>query len=91
MILEISKINKSLSELKGWIFKNNMISKEYTFDKYMDGIQFINDLAIIAETSNHHPDINLGYCKITVSITSHDEGGVTNKCIKMAKNLETIN
>ena len=91
MILEISKINKSLSELKGWIFKNNMITKEYTFDKYMDGIQFINDLAIIAETSNHHPDINLGYCKITVSITSHDEGGVTNKCIKMAKNLETIN
>ena len=60
MILEISKINKNLSELKGWIFKNNMITKEYTFDKYMDGIQFINDLAIIAETSNHHPDINLG-------------------------------
>ena len=91
MILEISKINKSLSELKGWIFKNNMITKEYTFDEYVDGIQFINDLAIIAETSNHHPDINLGYCKITVSITSHDEGGVTNKCITMAKNLETIN
>ena len=90
MILEISKINKSISDLEGWIFKNNTITKEYTFEKYMDSIDFINKIAIEAEELNHHPDINLGYCRVIVSFTSHDEGGVTKKCITMAKNLENI-
>ena len=49
MILEISKINKSISDLEGWIFKNNTITKEYTFEKYMDSIEFINKIAIEAE------------------------------------------
>ena len=90
MILEISKINKSISDLDGWIFKNNTITKENTFDKYMDSIDFINKIAIEAEELNHHPDINLGYCRVIVSFTSHDEGGVTKKCVTMAKNLENI-
>jgi 4a-hydroxytetrahydrobiopterin dehydratase len=90
MILDISDINKRLSKLKGWTFKNGLISKEYSFDKYMDGIQFVNAVATKAEELNHHPDIILGYCKVTVSLTSHDEGGVTEKCILLAKNLERI-
>ena len=90
MILDISDINKRLSNLKGWTFKNGLISKEYSFDKYMDGIQFVNTVATKAEELNHHPDIILGYCKVTVSLTSHDEGGVTEKCILLAKNLERI-
>ena len=90
MILDISDINKRLSNLKGWTFKNGLISKEYSFDKYMDGIPFVNTVATKAEELNHHPDIILGYCKVTVSLTSHDEGGVTEKCILLAKNLERI-
>ena len=81
---------KSISDLDGWIFKNNTITKEYTFDKYMDSIDFINKIAIEAEELNHHPDINLGCCRVIVSFTSHDEGGVTKKCVTMAKNLENI-
>lgn len=91
MVLEISKIIKSLSALEGWSFENNMIIKEYTFDEYMDGIQFINEIAILAEEKKHHPDIKIGYCKVQVGFTSHDHGGVTEKCIDMAKKLEAIN
>lgn len=90
MILQISIIDKSISNLEGWTFKNNMITKEYIFDNYMDSIHFVNKVAIEAEELNHHPDIYLGYCKAVVSFTSHDEGGVTEKCLTMAKNLENI-
>jgi 4a-hydroxytetrahydrobiopterin dehydratase len=83
MVLEISKIIKSLSALEGWSFD--------TFDEYMDGIQFINEIAILAEEKKHHPDIKIGYCKVQVGFTSHDHGGVTEKCIDMAKKLEAIN
>ena len=52
---------------------------------YMDGINFINRLAVEAEKTNHHPDMIVGWCKVVVTFTSHDKGGVTEQCIMMAK------
>jgi 4a-hydroxytetrahydrobiopterin dehydratase len=51
----------------------------------MDSIAFINRLAELAEEANHHPDMIVGWCKIEIAFTSHDQGGVTTACIEMAK------
>jgi 4a-hydroxytetrahydrobiopterin dehydratase len=51
----------------------------------MESIAFINRLAEIAEEANHHPDMVVGWCRIDVAFTSHDQGGVTLACIEMAK------
>ena len=56
----------------------------------MDGIQFVNKLAEIAESMNHHPDLKVGWCKVDVLFTSHDQGGVTDQCIRMAQTVEKI-
>ena len=53
-------------------------------------MEFINKIAPLAERVNHHPDINLGYCKVEVSIHSHDLGGVTTKCINLATAIDSI-
>ena len=90
MILNIDSIEKSLMSLEGWIFENDIIYKEYTFKNYMDSIRFIQNLAQEAERNNHHPDMVVGWCKIKVSFTSHDEGGVTKNCIAMATATEKI-
>lgn len=90
MILNINSIKESLKSLEGWIFEDNVIFKEYTFKNYMDSIRFIQDLAQEAEKNNHHPDMAVGWCKIKISFTSHDKGGVTEKCIVMAKAVEKI-
>ena len=90
MILNIDSIEKSLMSLEGWIFENDIIYKEYTFKNYMDSIRFIQNLAQEAEKNNHHPDMVVGWCKIKVSFTSHDEGGVTKNCIAMATATEKI-
>ena len=90
MILTIDSIEKSLMSLEGWIFENDIIYKEYTFKNYMDSIRFIQNLAQEAERNNHHPDMVVGWCKIKVSFTSHDEGGVTKNCIAMATATEKI-
>jgi 4a-hydroxytetrahydrobiopterin dehydratase len=79
-----------LMSLKGWVFEDNTIYKEYTFKNYMDSIRFIQVLAKEAEKKNHHPDMIVGWCKIKVSFTSHDKGGVTEECIAMAKVAEKI-
>lgn len=90
MTLNIDSVEESLMSLKGWVFEDNTIYKEYTFKNYMDSIRFIQDLAIEAEKENHHPDMIVGWCKIKVSFTSHDKGGVTEKCIAMARVSEKI-
>ena len=54
------------------------------------GIKFVNILAEKAEELNHHPDLIIGWCEVSVSFTSHDQGGVTSACLKMAKAVEKL-
>lgn len=89
MLLHPDEINKSISNY-GWNFHDNKINKVFTFEKYLDGVNFINEIAPLAERLNHHPDIKLGYCKVEIDISSHDMGGVTTKCINLATSIESI-
>ena len=83
-------ILNAITKLNGWEFKNNAIHKIFTFESYLNGIAFINRLAEIAEENNHHPDMVVGWCKIDVAFTSHDQGGVTTACLDMAKWTELV-
>ena len=56
----------------------------------MEGIQFVQKIAVLAEAQNHHPDINIGWCKVDISITSHDLGGVSTKCVNLALGIDNI-
>ncbi len=49
-----------------------------------------DEIAKIAEQRNHHPDINIGWCKVGISITSHDLGGVTTKCVNLATSIDLL-
>ena len=89
MRLHPDEIKKSIST-HGWNFSDNKISKNFEFEAYLDGVEFINKIAPIAERLNHHPDINLGYCKVEIAISSHDLGGVTTKCINLATSIDSI-
>ena len=89
-LLSPSDIQTALRALDGWSKQNNAIHKTIKFDSYMDGINFVNQLAEVAETHNHHPDLVVGWCRVDVAFTSHDQGGVTNQCISMAKAVESI-
>jgi len=84
------EIQDAIQELNGWEFKENAIQKTFSFESYMDSIAFINRLAVKAEEANHHPDMVVGWCKIDLAFTSHDQGGVTAACIEMAKQAESV-
>ncbi len=89
-LLSNVEANKQLKLLDGWSLDSNAIKKEYIFDSYMNSIRFINLLAEKAEKNNHHPDLVVGWRKINLVFTSHDLGGVTQLCIKMAQEAEKI-
>ena len=90
MLISIDEINKSISR-KGWSYESKSINKTFKFDSYIDGVKFVNKIAEIAELKNHHPDISIGWCKVKVTITSHDLGGVSTKCVNLALDIDLIN
>tara|TARA_Y100001934_G_C11885821_1_gene555325 strand:+ start:76 stop:360 length:285 start_codon:yes stop_codon:yes gene_type:complete len=83
-------LNKVLDTLDGWVKVEDKIQKVVNFKTYMDGIEFIKDLAKKSEEYNHHPEINLGWCTATITFTSHDRGCITNRDITMAHETNII-
>jgi|TARA_B100000530_G_scaffold49334_1_gene27557 4a-hydroxytetrahydrobiopterin dehydratase len=74
-----------------WNEIDNTITKTFEFNSYLDGIDFVNAVANVAEQENHHPDISIGYCKVTISLTTHDAGTITEKDYKLAKLIDDLN
>ena len=89
-LLNKKEIFKKLEDLNGWVYLNNTLSKHLKFQTYMDSISFINEIAKKADQLNHHPDMIVGWCTIKISFTSHDKGGVTQRCIEMAKFVNSL-
>ena len=73
-----------------WNEIDNTITKTFEFNSYLDGIDFVNAVANLAEQENHHPDISIGYCKVTISLTTHDAGTITEKDYKLAKLIDDL-
>jgi len=82
------QITEKLKALVGWERKGEAIAKHYTFKEFMDGIRFINRIAEKAEEMDHHPDMTVNYRRVTFSLSTHDQGGITEKDIKLADVIE---
>jgi 4a-hydroxytetrahydrobiopterin dehydratase len=86
--LEKAETERRLSALPGWEFKDNAIRKQYRFKEFMDGIRFLNKVAEMAEAADHHPDVQINYTRVTFTCSTHSEGGVTEKDLKLATQIE---
>jgi len=89
-LISKTELKIALKDLNGWAYKDGFIKKVIRFNSYMESIKFVNLIAKKAEELNHHPDLKISYLKIEVFFTSHDHGGVSNSCIKMARETETV-
>ena len=90
MKLSDSEINDRLGALNGWSRKGDGITRMFTFKGFPDAIAFITRLAFDAEAADHHPDLQVSYRKVTVTWSTHDEGGVTEKDFDGARQSDTI-
>ncbi|HLI79082.1 MAG TPA: 4a-hydroxytetrahydrobiopterin dehydratase [Candidatus Binataceae bacterium] len=86
--LNPDEITAKLRTLPDWQQKGDAIAKQYTFKEFMDGIRFINRIAEIAEKMDHHPDIMVNYRRVTFTLSTHDQGGITEKDFKLADAIE---
>lgn len=88
--LTTSEITEGLKNLPGWQIKGSAIVKTYGLDNFVDAIAFVDKVADLAERAAHHPDILIEYSHVTLTLSTHSEGGITQKDLDLAKGIEGI-
>ena len=79
MKLSQADIDQRMKTINGWTLQGDEIRKQYTFKDFVAAIAFVNRLAPIAEAADHHPDILINYKRVTLTYSTHSEGGLTEK------------
>ncbi len=89
-ILDDATIRDRLSGLPGWSLQDGKLRREYRFDDFSAAFGFLSRVALLAEKSNHHPDIQNSYSRVVLELVSHDAGGVTDSDLEMAASIQTL-
>src|SRR4029453_1241404 len=76
--LDDTAIAEGLQRLPGWERRGNQIAKTFVRDDFGHAMVFVNEVAAAAEAAGHHPDIDIRWNKVTLALSSHDEGGLTS-------------
>lgn len=88
--LSESAIGEKLQQLPGWSYSGNSIVRQFVFDDFLAGIEFVNRVAEVAESAAHHPDITINYNRVTLALSTHSEGGVTQKDFDLAREIHGL-
>ena len=90
-IIANEDIENALSNLNGWAFENDKISKEFEFENFKEALSFIVRIGLEAENLGHHPELFNVYNKVKIELNTHDAGNkVTQKDIELATAIESI-
>ena len=82
------EIAERLTALRGWMREGNAIRRSFTFARFSDGIRFVDRVAVAADALDHHPDIDIRYTTITMTLSTHSAGGITRKDFELAERIE---
>lgn len=81
-------IQRELGNLPGWSRRGDVITKAFQFRNFLNGIAFVDAIAKAAEEADHHPDIDIRYTKIVITLSTHSAGGITDKDLALAGQIE---
>lgn len=89
-VLSDIEIQRALGRLPGWSRRTIVISKQFTMATFPEAIAFVQRIATAAEAAQHHPDIDIRYTKVLIALSTHDSGGLTQKDIDLAGEIERL-
>jgi 4a-hydroxytetrahydrobiopterin dehydratase len=88
--LSEEQIKAELANLNGWSVKNGKLHKDFVFANFIDAFGFMSKASLHIEKMNHHPEWFNVYNKLSVDLTTHDAGGITQNDINLAKTLNSL-
>jgi len=83
-----SEIKAALEELPGWKQQGKAIAKTFDLKAFKAAMAFAGTVGELADRADHHPDILIQYSKVTLTLWSHDKGGVTDRDLRLARQIE---
>lgn len=83
-------IDAKLPELPEWSLSGGALQRTFKFDNFVDAMAFVNKVAELAEDAQHHPDILVRYSKVTLTLSTHDAGGITQKDFDLAREVDRL-
>jgi len=89
-LLSDAAIQEQLTAHPTWQVEGRELVKEFRFPSYLDGIEFVRCVALLAEAMNHHPDLVVAWRKVTVRLSTHSAGGLTRLDFAMARQITDL-
>ena len=89
-VLSEEQLRTRLEDLAGWESGGAAIGKDYKFDTFPQAVAFVVAVGFAAEAANHHPDLDIRYNRVHVELSTHSEGGVTEKDLDLAAAIEDL-
>jgi len=83
-------ITASLREIPRWKKKGSSITRQFVFKDFVGAMKFVNAVARAAEKANHHPDIDIRWNKVTLALSTHDAGGLTENDFRLAARCDAL-
>jgi 4a-hydroxytetrahydrobiopterin dehydratase len=85
-----AEVAAGLAQLPGWAREGNAIVKRWMFGAFADGIRFVDRVAVAADAADHHPDIDIRWTTVTMSLSTHSKGGITAKDFALAAEIDRL-
>ena len=89
-LLNDSEIEEKLDALDGWSREGDAITKDFKRDKFTGSVEFVNEVLPVAEDMGHHPDLAISWDTVTVTISTHSEGGLTAADFELAGKIDAL-
>jgi 4a-hydroxytetrahydrobiopterin dehydratase len=88
--LSDEEIEARLTGLSGWERAGDALRREFRFDDFVGSVEFVNRLTPVAEQVNHHPDLAISWNRVTVSLSTHSQGGITEADFDLATRIDGV-
>jgi 4a-hydroxytetrahydrobiopterin dehydratase len=85
-----TEIHQALGGLDGWSLDGGELVQQRTFKDFLGAMDFVNQLADLAEKAGHHPDIDIRYNRVRLALVTHDAGGITANDTAMARKINDL-
>lgn len=89
-LVDEEEIESLMRKIPEWDHEGKTIQRSVEFGEFMEGIDFVNAVAEIAEEAGHHPDIDIRYSTVNLTLTTHDAGGLTDSDFELARKIDTL-
>lgn len=89
-LLSTEQIASELQTLKGWQQDGREINKTYQWKDFVHAVGFVSSVALLAEKANHHPEIDIRWNKVVLSLSTHSAGGLTERDFKLAREIDSL-